>query len=98
MTLECFGEGGMKSFKVEIFTPDRAVYAGEAESLVLDGVQGSFGILAGHAPLVARLRPGKVKLSRESGESVYRSGAGFVRVSRDGVSILLDDIKEAASS
>jgi len=88
----------MKTFKVEIMTPDRTVYTGEAESLVLDGEQGSFGILAGHTPLVARLRPGRVAFSRDGQDTVYRSGAGFVRVSGGGVSILLDDIREAASS
>ena len=88
----------MKSFKIEIMTPDRTVYTGEAESLVLDGAQGSFGILAGHTPLVARLRPGRVVLTRDGKKSAYKSGAGFVRVSGEGVSILLDDIRQAASS
>lgn len=85
----------MKSFKIEIMTPDRTVYTGEAESLVLDGEQGSFGILAGHAPLVARLRPGRVLFTKDGKDTAYDSGAGFVRVSRDCASILLDKATES---
>jgi len=86
----------MKSFKTEILTPQKTVYSGDADSLVLNGEQGSFGILAGHTPLVARLAPGKLTITRGGKDAVYQAGAGFVRIGRSCVSILLDEIREAA--
>lgn len=83
----------MKSFQTEILTPQKTVFSGQAEALVLNGALGYFGVLAGHAPLIARLTPGKLKLTKDSKESVYQAGAGFVQVGKERVSILLDEIK-----
>mgnify|MGYP000598407665 CR=1 FL=1 len=47
---------------VEIITPDRKVFAGEASVVTLPGVDGSFQILSAHAPLVASLQAGVLKL------------------------------------
>ena len=88
----------MKSFQTEIVTPQKAVYSGEAEALMLKGESGYFGILAGHAPLIARLAPGKLKLTRDGKESVYQAGAGFVQINKICVSVLLDEIKELSAS
>lgn len=84
----------MKSFQTEILTPQKAVYLGKAEALMLKGARGYFGVLAGHAPLIARLTPGKLKLTGNGKESVYQAGAGFVQVGKERVSVLLDEIKE----
>lgn len=83
----------MKIFQAEILTPQKAFFSGPAEALVLNGDLGYFGVLAGHAPLIARLRPGKLKLTKDGRESVYQAGPGFVQVARERVSILLDEIK-----
>lgn len=85
----------MKSFQTEILTPQKTVFSGQAEALVLNGALGYFGILAGHAPLIARLAPGKLKLTRAGKESIYQAGPGFVQVSKERISVLLDEIKEA---
>lgn len=83
----------MKLFQTEILTPQKTVFSGQAEALVLKGALGYFGVLAGHAPLIARLSPGKLKLTKDGKESVYQAGPGFVQVSKERVSILLDEIK-----
>jgi len=94
----------VKTFQVEILTPQKIVFSGTAEELVLRGALGYFGILAGHAPLIARLAPGKLKLTKDGKESVYQAGPGFAQVSppatgvalragKERVSILLDEIK-----
>ena len=88
----------MKSFQMEILTPQKAVYSGKAEALMLKGALGYFGVLAGHAPLIARLAPGKLTLTRDGKESVYQAGAGFVQVGKERVSVLLDEIKELPAS
>ena len=83
----------MKSFQTEILTPQKTFFSGQAEELVLKGTLGYFGVLAGHAPLIARLTPGKLTLVKDGKESVYQAGAGFAQVGKERVSILLDEIK-----
>ncbi|MDO9541916.1 MAG: hypothetical protein Q7J98_06290 [Kiritimatiellia bacterium] len=83
----------MKLFNAEILTPQKTFFSGQAEELVLKGALGYFGILAGHAPLVARLAPGKLTLVKDGKESAYQAGSGFVQVVKERVSILLDEIK-----
>lgn len=88
----------MKSFQTEILTPKKVIFSGKAEALMLKSTAGYFGILAGHAPLIARLAPGNIKLTRDGKESAYQAGAGFVQVGKERVSVLLDEIKESHAS
>ena len=48
---------------LEIITPDKKVYSGEVEAIKLPGVDGSFGILNNHAPIIATLKKGTVKVT-----------------------------------
>jgi F-type H+-transporting ATPase subunit epsilon len=80
----------MKSFQIEILTPQKTVYSGKVEALMLKGATGYFGVLAGHAPLIARLSPGRLKLTRNGNESIYQAGAGFVQVGPPAIRRLTD--------
>ena len=66
----------MTSFAVEILTPARRVFAGESESIVLPGSEGSFGVLAGHVPLLARLAAGRIMVRQGAQEPVQKPGGG----------------------
>lgn len=83
----------MKTFQTEILTPQKVFFSGPAEGLVLHGKRGYFGVLAGHAPLIARLEGGKLKLTADGKEKTFRAGEGFVEVSPRRVSVLLSEIK-----
>src|SRR5260221_13497276 len=48
----------MKTFKLEIVTPDGSTYSGDVESCVLPGQEGLFGVLPGHSPFMAVLGAG----------------------------------------
>ena len=48
---------------LEIITPDKKVYSGEIEAIKLPGAEGSFGILNNHAPIIATLKKGTVKIT-----------------------------------
>lgn len=56
-----------KLIELEIVTPERVVFSEQTTSIVLPGVDGFFGVLANHAPLVAALRVGPV-VYRQNGE------------------------------
>ena len=67
------------------------------QSLVAPGVEGYFGILARHAPLMAALDVGQMKLTYEDGEEELMAiGGGFLEVSKDVVSVLGDTAELAA--
>src|SRR5215470_659811 len=48
----------MATFHFELVSPERLVFAGEVSQVDVPGEEGEFGVLAGHAPYVATLRPG----------------------------------------
>lgn len=48
----------MPSFQLSLVSPEKLLFAGPVDQVDLPGVEGDFGILAGHAPIVAMLRPG----------------------------------------
>lgn len=80
-----------QAFDLEVLTPDGASYKGRASSLRLQGKNGSFGILARHAPLVAALDCGVGRIELESGAKEQLAlGEGFVEVHKKGVRVLVD--------
>jgi len=51
---------------VHVVTPQREVWAGEAEMVIARGVDGEVGILGGHAPLLIQLAVGPLRIDRKS--------------------------------
>jgi F-type H+-transporting ATPase subunit epsilon len=49
------------TFHVSVASPERLLFSGQVEQVDLPGVEGDFGVLAGHAPIVAMLRPGTLR-------------------------------------
>lgn len=58
----------MKSFRLRIVTPDQIVFDGDVESVQFMGLDGSYGILAGHAPLMTATRPGVLRYRVSGGD------------------------------
>ncbi|MDR3217229.1 MAG: ATP synthase F1 subunit epsilon [Clostridiaceae bacterium] len=79
----------MKPFRVEMLTPERTFFDGEAESLIIETSDGQLGILAGHAPIAIGLQPASVVLKVAGGkERIAAHGEGFVVVRPDKTVIL----------
>jgi len=55
------------TFNFELVTPERLVFAGEAEQVVVPGAEGDFAVLAGHAPVISTLRPGILEVTLPQG-------------------------------
>ena len=79
---------------LEILTPDKKVYEGEATSVTLPGTLGFFEILNHHAPIVSTLEDGKVTVRGGSAgkEEVYLIQGGVVEASNNKVIILAEGI------
>lgn len=81
----------MKTFHLEVITPDRSVFAGTVTSLVVPAYGGLMGILPGHAPLMTPLETGVVKIGKEGGKEEFLFlSRGFLEVENNRVLILAD--------
>ena len=83
----------MKSFRLEVLSPDRAFYIGECVSLTLPLHDGLYGVMADHAPLTAAIVPGEVTFTTPDGERVVCAvSQGMVDVDRMGMKLLCESI------
>lgn len=81
----------MGALEVSIASPERILYEGQAESVALPGIKGSFAVLAGHAPLVAELEAGIVKLKAAANDELtFVIDSGFADVRNGKVSVLVE--------
>ena len=78
-------------FHVEIISATRKIYDGDIASLIVPGESGTFGILAGHAPLISSLAIGEIICEDENGQkNILAVSGGFVEVKYDNVLVLAD--------
>jgi F-type H+-transporting ATPase subunit epsilon len=77
---------------LEIITPDRKVFSGEATSVTFPGVEGQFQVLNDHAPLVSTLVRGPVTVQGPSGQQTFTVDGGVVEVLRNKVLVLAEAV------
>ena len=81
----------MAAMQVEVVSAERRLWSGDAEMVVARTVEGEIGILAGHAPVLAELATGRLRVIRPGGEEVVAAiHGGFLSMSESGVSVLAD--------
>ncbi|GEB31320.1 MULTISPECIES: F0F1 ATP synthase subunit epsilon [Brevibacillus] len=81
----------MSKMTVEVVTPERVVYSGQAEMVIARGVQGDLGILPNHMPLVSPLKIAPVRIKTEGEKEVKMAvSGGFMEVRGDKVTILAE--------
>ena len=83
----------MRSFALEIVTPDRVFYTGPAQSLTVDTPLGKMGVLYQHEPVVAALAPSEIKVIMEDKERTAVCTGGFLEVLGEKVYIFAQSIK-----
>ena len=77
-------------FKVQIITPDRIFYEGEAEFLEFTTAAGEIGVYAKHIPMTTVLAPGAVIIHKGDEETVAAVHAGFAEVLGDQVTLMAE--------
>ena len=92
----------MATIRCDIVSAEAEIFQGEATLIVATGEMGELGIAPRHAPLIARLKPGKVVVTQANGEVLdFAIGGGILEVQPQVVTILADtairadDIDEA---
>jgi len=84
------------TLRVELVSPERILYSGDADMVVCRTVGGGeVAFLTGHAPFLAALETGVVRVKTSGGEEVAAVHGGFVEVRDDRV-IILSDVAELA--
>jgi F-type H+-transporting ATPase subunit epsilon len=76
---------------LEIITPENKLFAGEVDLVKLPGTSGSFEILMNHAPLIATLMEGKIKVKESNGKiSYFEIKGGVAQVKNSNIIVLVD--------
>jgi F-type H+-transporting ATPase subunit epsilon len=88
-------EGAARTFDLSLVTPEGAAYEGEAEMLIVPGVSGEIGVLPRHAPLVAMLKAGEIRVKAGNEWQSFAAGPGYFKVQQDRALVLVDDAVRA---
>lgn len=78
----------MAQIHVSIVTPETTTFEQEVDSVVVPMIDGERGILAGHAPMIGRLRPGEMRVTIKSTTERFYVDGGFVQIADNNVSVL----------
>ena len=80
----------MSTFQINLVSPEKLLFVGQVEQVDLPGVEGDFGVLAGHAPIVAMLRPGFVIAIAGSVRDRFVMLGGLAEFSNERLTILAE--------
>jgi F-type H+-transporting ATPase subunit epsilon len=78
--------------QVTVVSPERTVFDGEADSLVVPAFDGLVGILPGHAPFLTLLGSGRLRVRRGTELSEFGVAGGFLQVTRHAVRVVADRV------
>jgi F-type H+-transporting ATPase subunit epsilon len=81
--------------KVSVISPESVLFEGETDSVVAPAYDGEIGILTGHAPLMALLGEGQLRLGGGSGGRFNISG-GFMQVLNNDVRVVTEKAMAAS--
>jgi F-type H+-transporting ATPase subunit epsilon len=79
--------------KLDIITPERKIYQGDVYGIIVPGVSGYFELLDNHAPIVAALGSGTIKILKDktgTNREEYKVSGGFVEMSNNNTMVLLE--------
>ena len=80
----------MATFHFDLVSPEKLAFSGEVDQVDVPGVEGDFGVLAGHAPVVAAIRPGILTITSDGTHQKIIVLGGLAEVSEKGLTVLAD--------
>jgi F-type H+-transporting ATPase subunit epsilon len=80
----------MATFHFDLVSPEKLAFSGEVDQVDVPGLEGDFGVLAGHAPVVAALRPGILTIIAGGERQKVIVLGGLAEVSEKGLTVLAD--------
>jgi F-type H+-transporting ATPase subunit epsilon len=82
------GASAAGSLHVLVISPEKTVFDGPAESVVAPAYDGELGILRGHAPLMALLGSGEMRVTRGGRVERFHVEGGFLQVADNVITVL----------
>ncbi len=80
----------MATFHFDLVSPEKLAFSGEVDQVDVPGIEGDFGVLAGHAPVVAVIRPGILTVTAGGTQHKIIVLGGLAEVSDKGLTVLAD--------
>lgn len=80
----------MATFHFDLVSPEKLAFSGEVDQVDVPGVEGDFGVLAGHAPVVAVIRPGILTITSGGTQQKVIVLGGLAEMSDKGLTVLAD--------
>ena len=80
----------MATFHFDLVSPEKMAFSGEVDQVDVPGAEGDFGVLAGHAPVVAAIRPGILTVMSGGSKQKIIVLGGIAEVSDKGLTVLAD--------
>lgn len=77
---------------LDIITPDRKVFSGEASAVTFPGSEGQFQVLNNHAPMVSTLDRGPIVIQTTTGQESFTIDGGVVEVLQNKVLVLAEAV------
>ena len=76
----------MATFHFDLVSPEKLAFSGEVDQVDIPGLEGDFGVLAGHAPVVAAIRPGILTITTGGTREKVIVLGGLAEMSESGIS------------
>ena len=80
----------MTTFHFDLVSPEKLTFSGEVDQVDIPGTEGDFGVLAGHAPIVAAVRPGILTIITGGSKQKIIVLGGIAEVSEKGLTVLAE--------
>jgi F-type H+-transporting ATPase subunit epsilon len=80
----------MATFHFDLVSPEKLAFSGQVDQVDIPGAEGDFGVLAGHAPVVAAMRPGILTVTAGGKREKIIVTGGLAEVSEKGLTVLAD--------
>src|SRR3979411_270965 len=80
----------MATFHFDLVSPEKLAFSGEVDQVDVPGAEGDFGVLAGHAPVVAAIRPGILTVTSGGVHQKIIVLGGLAEMSDNGLTVLAD--------
>ena len=82
-----------RNFELEIITPERVFYKGEAVMVEFNTTEGEIGVYPEHIPMTMIVAPGTLTITEPEAVKKAELNSGFLEIQKDKMTILAEDIK-----
>lgn len=85
----------MKTFSLEIITPQKVAYKGNVGQISIPAYEGEMGVLPGHIDYLAMLLPGEIRIKKDDDLEFFAISGGFAEIHPKNVVVLCETAESA---